>query len=134
MSTFLIVDDSHEKINFLRNMLQRADFKGEILEAMTTENTKAIIDAHPQITAAFIDYYIPSENGPAVIAYLKAKNPQARIALVSSGNSAKNSEEAKRAGAENVICTGYEADVVERTILDVLQEYMCGQEVATPKD
>ncbi len=124
MKTFLIVDDSHEKILFLRAMLKRADWKGEILEAMTTEDAKAMIDAHPEISAAFVDYYIPSGNGPVIIAYLKAKNPQARIALVSSGDSAKNSEEAKTAGAETVICTGYESDVVEDQLLTLLREWM----------
>ena len=120
MKTFLIVDDSREKILFLRNMLKRAGWEGVVLEAMTTEEAKATIDAHREITAAFVDYYIPSENGPAVIAYLKEKNPQARIALVSSGDSTKNSEEAKRAGAESVICTSYQSDIVERTILKLL--------------
>jgi DNA-binding NarL/FixJ family response regulator len=120
MSSFLIVDDSHGKILFLRAMLKRAGWKGVIFEAMTTEEAKALIDAHPDIAGAFIDYYIPSENGPAVIAYLKAKNPQAHIALVSSGDNKKNAEEAKRAGAEEVICTSYQSDIVEDQLLDIL--------------
>ncbi len=84
----------------------------------------SLIDQHPDISAAFIDYYIPSENGPAIIRYLKVKNPQARIALVSSADSRKNSEEAKAAGAEAVICTSDQADEVESTILGLLKEWL----------
>ena len=121
--TFLIADDSPGKIHFLRSMLARAAWNGDVLIAETTEDAIRLIDAHPNISAAFIDYYIPSGNGPSVIAHLKKKNPAAKIALVSSADSAKNSAQARDAGAEAVVCTSYQSNVVERTLLDLLQSW-----------
>ncbi len=124
MTTFLIADDSREKILFLRHMLQRATWKGNLLIAETTEEAKTLIDANPDISAAFIDYYIPSENGPAVIAYLRQKCPLSRIALVSSADNAENTARAKKAGAEAAVCTTHRSDVVEREVLALLETWM----------
>ncbi len=123
MVHFLIADDSHEKISFLKKMLKRADWQVEILTAFTTEDAKALIDAHPDISAAFIDYYMPSEHGPAVIKYLKAACPQAHVALVSSSDSKGNSQEALAAGAETTVCTSYPEDELEKQLLDLLEEW-----------
>lgn len=122
--TFLIADDSHGKIDFLRSMLSRVGWNGDIVVAETTEEAMRLIDTHPHISAAFIDYYIPSENGPSVIAYLKKRNPAAKIALVSSADSAKNSKQARDAGAEAVVCTSFRSDVVEQAIVDLLHSWM----------
>jgi two-component system, response regulator RegA len=123
MASLLIADDSAGKIMMMQGMLFRKKWTGDVLKAATTDEAKKLIDENV-ITHAFIDYYIPSENGPAVIAYLKQKNPDARIALVSSADSVDNFEEAKRAGAEECICTSYEADEVERAFMNLLQEWI----------
>ncbi len=123
MAHFLIADDSHEKIVFLKKMLKRADWQGEILTAFTTEDAKALIDSHSDIAAAFVDYYMPSENGPAVIKYLKETCPRVHIALVSSSDSAKNGKEARDAGAEATVCTSYREDEVERQLFDLLEDW-----------
>jgi len=124
MATFLIADDSREKILFLRHMLKSAKWNGDILIAETTEQAKELIDAHPEISCAFIDYYIPSENGPAVIAYLREKCPQSRIALVSSADHAENTARAKKAGAEAAMCTTHQSNFVERELLSLLEAWM----------
>lgn len=124
MKTFLIADDSCEKILLLRHMLKRAHWEGRLLIAETTEQAKILIDANSDIGAAFIDYYIPSENGPSVIAYLRDKCPQSRIALISSADNADNSARAIRAGAEAAVCTTHQSDVVEREILTLLEAWM----------
>lgn len=94
-----------------------------ILEAVSTEEAMSIIDAHPDISAGFIDYYIPDENGPSVIRYLRQKNPQAKIALVSSADSEENAEEARRAGADGVVCTSLRLDIVEHRLLELVEEW-----------
>lgn len=79
-----------------------------------------MIDAHPEISAAFIDYYIPLKNGPSVIRYLKKNIPTTRIALVSSADNPKNSAEARDAGAEAVVCTSHPVDMVEKSLSELL--------------
>lgn len=128
MPSFLIADDSQGKIEFLRNMLLRAKWQGKILIAMTTQEACELIDAHPDISAGFIDYYIPDENGPSVIRYLRQKNPTTKIALVSSADSEENAEEARRAGAMAVVCTSLRLDIVERRLLELLEDWQMNNE------
>jgi DNA-binding NarL/FixJ family response regulator len=123
MQSFLIADDSPQKMMLLREFVERSKWPGAILQATTTEDAKHLIDTHPDIGAAFVDYYIPSERGPAIIAYLKDKRPHARIALVSSGDSASNTEEAMTAGAEAFVCTSWQSDTVERELMRILSEW-----------
>jgi DNA-binding NarL/FixJ family response regulator len=118
--TFLIADDTPSKLAMLKAFVVHGQWDGEILLAKTSEEAFALIDAHPTITAAFVDYYIPSKNGPAIIAYLHAKNPAAHIALVSSADNAQNSAEAKAAGAEAVICTTHGEDILRTQLTDLL--------------
>ena len=123
MPSFLIVDDSHEKIAMIRHYLKQTGYAGDILTAMTTEEALDVIDEQEAIAAAFVDYYIPRKNGPAVIRRLKQKFPDCRVALVSSADNAANAAEAKAAGAEVAICTTHRSDEVERQILDTLSDW-----------
>lgn len=122
-TTFLIADDSPQKIQMLQHFLQQARWEGAILVAETTEDAMQLIDEYPDIGFAFVDYYMPSENGPAVIHHLKTMNPLARIALVSSSDSKSNADEAKAAGAETTLCTTYQADMVEKAMRELLEEW-----------
>ena len=127
MKTFLIADDSPDKILMLRHFLKVAKWDGQIVTAATCEEAYRVIDANPGISAAFIDYYIPADNGPAIIAYLKKSNPSARVALVSSAENEENSARARAQGAEAVVCSTHRSDLVERQILDLLQEWQADQ-------
>ena len=101
----------------LQEFLKRVKWQGEILIARTCQEAYHFIDTHDDITAAFVDYYIPKDNGPAIIRALKKKYPLCKIALVSSSDNVKNAEEAREAGAEEVICTSYQSDYVEAQLL-----------------
>lgn len=122
MNTLLIADDSQAKIDLIRLMLVRFGWKGEPLIAMTSEDAMRMIDEH-QITHAFVDFYIPTQNGPAIIATLKAVSPTARIVLVSSSDKTSNFDEARAAGAEACICTTYASDQVEVAFKDLLADW-----------
>ena len=122
--SFLIADDSVSKITFLTLLLEKEKWKGSILIARTTEEAIALIDEHENIAFAFVDYYIPHHNGPAVIRHLKEKNPQARIALVSSSDNQQNADEAKRKGAEAVVCASDPEDQVEGKLRMLLNEWI----------
>jgi CheY-like chemotaxis protein len=102
---FLIADDNPGKLMMLRGILHMAGWKGEVLTADSTEEAIEQIDKVPAIDAAFIDYYMPSENGPAVIRHLRMKFPEAKIALVSSADNKENAKKAREAGADTVLCT-----------------------------
>lgn len=123
MNTILIADDSQGKIDLMCLMLSQFEWNGEVLIAKTSEEASILIEMHT-ISHAFVDYYIPSKNGPSIIAALKAKNPHAHIALVSSSDNPENQQEAMQAGAEVCICTSYEADVVEKAFKDVLSDWV----------
>lgn len=121
--TLLIADDSPGKILLIEGMLFRHSWQGNVVIARTTEEAKRLIDAH-DVTHGLIDFYIPSENGPAIIAYLKQRHPASRVALVSSSDTSDNTDAAKKAGAEICICTSYPADEVERAFADLLGEWL----------
>lgn len=123
MATFLIADDSQEKILMLRHYLKVAGFSGDLRIAMTCQEAYDLIEQHT-FNFAFVDYYIPSDNGPSIIRTLKTSHPQCRVALVSSAENAENSAEARLAGAEAVLCTSHRSDEVEREILELLQDWL----------
>jgi DNA-binding NarL/FixJ family response regulator len=120
--TLLIADDSSHKIDLMLFMLRKAGWEENILIAHTSEEAFDLIDAN-DIAFGLIDYYIPTQNGPAIIARLKKKNPTAHVALVSSSDAQKNFDEAKAAGAETCICTTYPSDEVERVFMKLLMNW-----------
>lgn len=119
----LIADDSDAKQMMLTGLVHHHHWMVDILTASSTIEAKQTIDKNRDIAFAFVDYEMPTENGPAVIAYLKKTNPAARIVLVSSDDNARYQKNAKEAGAEKYICTSYQSDVVEREILAAIEEW-----------
>lgn len=106
----------------LTALIKHAKIAEEIVIAHTTEEAKQLIDTHV-FTYAFIDYEMPSENGPAVIAYLREKQPHVFIALETSADSEEYERNARNAGATEFICTSYPADEVEAKVHDVLEKW-----------
>ena len=122
MHTFLIADDSDGKVMMLTILVKKSGIAEKIVRARTTEEAKKLIDTEKP-AFAFVDYEMPTEEGPAVIRYLKQKNSAARIALVSSSNAEEYVSNAKDAGAETCLCTSYEEDRVVADITDVLARW-----------
>lgn len=106
MSTLLIADDSADKRLLLKSLAAH-HWSGLVVEAATTEAAMAAIASSPDLAAALIDYYIPSQNGPALIRAVRAAFPHAKIALVSSSDNPDNAREARAAGADDIVCTGW---------------------------
>jgi CheY-like chemotaxis protein len=126
---FLVADDSAGKRAFLVRAVERA-LEVDILTAKTTEEAIALIEHHVEIAAAFIDYEIPSENGPAIIAHLRRHCPRCRIALVSA--EAAYEGEAKRCGAEAFVCTSWPLDRVERALTELLSVWGAEEDMGKP--
>jgi CheY-like chemotaxis protein len=124
MRTFLIADDSPDKIVMLRGILKSCGWDGDILIANTTEQAFETIESVKAIDAAFIDYYIPSRNGPAIIKHLRTTFPACHIALVSSADNEWNFQQAREAGADATVCSTM-ADSEER-LRELVSEWRMG--------
>lgn len=120
---FLIADDSVEKTKLLVAAIHAAEWDIEVTIATTTEEAYEIMKKR-RVDFAFMDYYIPNDNGPHMIARLKNRNPEAKIALVSSSKKESNLKEAREAGAEATICTSDPAHVVAAQLDDLLRSWM----------
>jgi len=123
MPSLLIADDSPVKTQLLRSILKKTSWQIPVLVASSTEQAMSLIDEHRDISFAFVDYYIPSENGPAIIGYLKTEHPKCRIALVSSSDNTENRAEAQEKGAEAFICTSWAPDRTEKALLDLIKSW-----------
>lgn len=122
MGTFLIADDSPSKRDFLLNILRKEDWIDEINIAKTSEEAFELIDTF-DIDFAFIDYEIPSKNGPAIIRALKKANSSARIALVTASDSPRYKQDGIDAGAEGFVCTSWTLDRVSSALTDLLDRW-----------
>lgn len=122
MANFLIADDNDGKVVMMTMIIKKSGLTADILRAKSTDEAKQLIDEN-EIAYAFVDYEMPTEDGPAVIAYLLENQPKSRVAMVSSGNSERYKNDAALAGAECFICTSLQSDEVERAILDILEEW-----------
>ncbi|MFA7681554.1 MAG: response regulator [Candidatus Peribacteraceae bacterium] len=120
---FLIADDSDAKAMLLEGIIHAAKFSATILRARTTEEAMCIIEKQPDIAFAFVDYEIPTKEGPAVIRFLKEKNPLAHIALVSAVENDAYKNSALAAGAETYVCTSFDMQTVEDTLHNILQSW-----------
>jgi DNA-binding NarL/FixJ family response regulator len=122
MRFLLIADDSQTKIDLMVSMLGHFHWRGDAIIAMTTEQAEELM--WEDVGFAFVDYYIPSKNGPALITQLREINPNIRIALVSSSDAPENFDEARKAGAEACICTSWQSDKVEKAFEEIIDDWM----------
>ncbi len=120
---FLIADDSSGKTAMLTRIVEKSQWPGKMLFAITTEEAEELITKNPDITAGFIDYYMPTQYGPSVIRYLRKKCPKAKIALVTSADSEANNKEAIASGADATVCTSAMSDIVEKRLLELLAQW-----------
>ncbi len=119
---FLIADDSPQKIDFLLKTIHAEEWDIEVATAATSEEAHEIMKRR-RVDFAFVDYYIPNRNGPWIIARLKDRNPNARVALVSSSKRLENFAQATAAGAETCICVSDPAHVVTTQLSTLLQQW-----------
>lgn len=119
---FLIADDSLEKTKLLLAAIHATEWDIEIETAATSEEAYEIMKKR-RVDFAFVDYYIPNHNGPWIIERLKGRNPDARVALVSSSKKDSNLKEALAAGSEATVCTSDPAHVVAAQLDALLREW-----------
>ena len=122
-SSFLLADDSDWKRVFLKSIVEKSGYEATIIEARTSEQAIDLITSSDTITAAFIDYDIPSENGPEIIRVLREKFPKCHIALVTTADGDFFRKEAMDAGADAFVTTSYGEDVSKERLLGLLEEW-----------
>lgn len=121
---FLIADDTPGKQYFLRALLKRSGWPGDVLTASTTEEAITLIDAHPSLVAAFVDYRMPGAGGLPIIRHLRERNPRALIALITASSGDIFEREAREAGADAFLSTAYPEPYVVERIQGLLKEWM----------
>lgn len=119
---FLIADDSADKTDYLLKAIHAEEWDVEIATAATSAEAHEIMKRR-RVDFAFVDYYIPDNNGPWIIARLKDRNPKARVALVSSSKRPENIEKATAAGAETCICSSDPAHVVAEQLSELIGQW-----------
>ncbi len=77
MKTLLVADDSQAKIDLMVSMLGHFHWRGDVIVAMTTQQAEDLM--WEDVGYAFIDYYIPSKNGPALMESLKNELPRSKL-------------------------------------------------------
>lgn len=120
--TCLILDDSEAKREWMHHLVARQCPHWKLLMATTTEEAMAHVKSGPIFTA-LIDYEVPTENGPAVIAAVRERNPRAQIACVSSSGNDEYRKNALEAGANGYVCTSELPQEVERQMKLMLAEW-----------
>lgn len=119
---FLIADDSPGKREFLEMFVEK-QMDVELIIAVNSEQAFERIHEHMEIPFAFIDYEIPSQNGPAIIKELRKQHPRCKIALVAASSTAEYKKNAEEAGADAYICTSWPLDKTESAITNLLAEW-----------
>lgn len=118
---FLIADDTEGKRFYVRALLKKSGFPAEPLCARSTEEGERLIAQTSGITAAFIDYRMPTKGGIPLITLLRQKHPSARIALITASTGDALEQEARMAGADTAISTAYPEKFVTEKILKLLE-------------
>ncbi|OIO54407.1 hypothetical protein AUJ46_03685 [Candidatus Peregrinibacteria bacterium CG1_02_54_53] len=120
---FLIVDDTPGKQNYLRVLLKKSQFPAEVTLAGSTQEGEDLIAKMPNIVGAFIDYRMPESGGIPLIALLRKRNPNTRIALITASTGDALEQEAHTAGADATISTAYPESFVTEKILKLLENW-----------
>lgn len=119
---FLLADDFAPKRSFLQSFIEK-QLDVELLLATTSEEAFERIHEHMEITFAFIDYEIPTQNGPSIIKELTKQHPNCKVALVTASPGETYKQNALDAGATGYICTTWPLDQTESAITHLLDQW-----------
>ncbi len=112
----LIVDDSKVALAQLRAIIDDIDGADVVESAENGVGAIQATSAH-QPDLILMDIVMPEMDGLSALRLLHAKNPDSRVAMVSSlGGSGSHAEEAFRLGAVQVIGKPYDAEQIASLI------------------
>ena len=119
MATFLIVDDSKVVRNILKKILEEAGHE-VVAEASNGVEGEAMYFEHkPDVVT--LDNVMPEENGKDCLKNIIAKDPDAKIIMVSSVGKEKTIMEEIKLGAKLFITKPFEKENVLTAVHSVLK-------------
>jgi len=115
----LLVDDEVEVVNFLAHFLRR--FKIPTIKATSGEDALCIYNKE-SISFVFLDIQMGGIDGLTVLQRIKAKNPDAKIIMITGKADTEHQDKAKELGAIDYIVKPLDlTDLKEKIDKHILQ-------------
>ena len=127
--TFLVVDDSKLHHQMYELVFSRGSLAGStILHAYNGREGYTLLQAHPELTAVFLDLNMPEMNGLEFLAQRKADGMQLHVpvVMVTTEDSPDDERRGREAGAWEYLRKPFQPADIERTIARVRQSSVPG--------
>ena len=127
--TFLVVDDSKLHHQMYELVFSRGSLAGSrVLHAYNGREGYAVFQAHPELTAVFLDLNMPEMNGLEFLARRRADGMQLHVpvVMVTTEDSPDDERRGREAGAWEYLRKPFQPADIERTVARVLQSSVPG--------
>jgi len=127
--TFLVVDDSKLHHQMYELVFSRGSLAGStVLHAYNGREGYAVFQAHPELTAVFLDLNMPEMNGLEFLARRRADGMQLHVpvVMVTTEDSPDDERRGREAGAWEYLRKPFQPADIERTIARVRQSSVPG--------
>lgn len=121
---FLVVDDSKLHHQMYELVFSRGSLAGStVLHAYNGREGYAMLQAHPELTAVFLDLNMPEMNGLEFLARRKADGMQLHVpvVMVTTEDSPEDERRGRDAGAWEYLRKPFQPSDIERTVSRVRQ-------------
>ena len=127
--TFLVVDDSKLHHQMYALVFSRGSLAGSrVLHAYNGREGYTLLQAHPELTAVFLDLNMPEMNGLEFLARRRADGMQLHVpvVMVTTEDSPDDERRGREAGAWEYLRKPFQPADIERTIARVRQSTVPG--------
>ena len=127
--TFLVVDDSKLHHQMYELVFSRGSLAGSmVLHAYNGREGYTLLQAHPELTAVFLDLNMPEMNGLEFLARRRADGMQLHVpvVMVTTEDSPDDERRGREAGAWEYLRKPFQPADIERTIARVRQSSVPG--------
>ena len=127
--TFLVVDDSKLHHQMYELVFSRGSLAGSmVLHAYNGREGYTLLQAHPELTAVFLDLNMPELNGLEFLARRRADGMQLHVpvVMVTTEDSPDDERRGREAGAWEYLRKPFQPADIERTIARVRQSSVPG--------
>ena len=127
--TFLVVDDSKLHHQMYELVFSRGSLAGSmVLHAYNGREGYTLLQAHPELTAVFLDLNMPEMNGLEFLARRRADGMQLHVpvVMVTTEDSPDDERRGREAGAWEYLRKPFQPVDIERTVARVRQSSVHG--------